>query len=291
MSQLTAHTIVIGNEKGGAGKTTTCMHLIAYLLHLGFKVSSIDVDIRQKSLTRYLENRKITKEKKHSEILLPNHFVATESNLNNIDERNKEEDALFQKLYQEASQNVDFVVMDTPGSNTNISRIAHSYANTIITPINDSFLDLDILAKVDPDKMEISKLSHYSQVIWEQKMLRAKRGDGEINWVVIRNRLSNVAANNKRNMAIILEQLSKRVGFRAAYGFSERVIFRELFLYGLTLLDITRDIYNINFSLSHIAAKQELREFLTSLKIVQIDRALAKVSPGEKDDQPRFESI
>ena len=279
MSELAkAHVIVIGNEKGGAGKTTTSMHLIAYLLHLGLKVASIEVDVRQKSLTRYLENRKSTKENKQADILMPEHFIAFESNLSNIEERNKEETEKFKEIFVKASNYADFIVIDTPGSNSNISRIAHSYADTIVTPINDSFLDLDILAQINPDKMDISKLSHYSQVIWEQKMLKAQRGEGEINWVVVRNRLSTIDAINKRNMAEILEKLSKRIGFRVAQGFSERVIFRELFLHGLTLLDISKNKFNINMSLSHIAAKQELREFLKNLKIKKLEELLSQDS-------------
>ena len=252
------------------------MHLIAYLLHLGFKVVAIDVDVRQKSLTRYLENRKSTKERKQYNILMPEYHVAFESSLPNIDERCQEEEKKFKELFDQVSSYADFVVLDTPGSNANISKIAHSYADTIITPINDSFLDLDILAKINPEKMDVAQLSHYSQVIWEQKMLKAKREEGELNWVIVRNRLSTTDAINKRNMTEVLDKLSKRIGFRVAQGFSERVIFRELFLYGLTLLDISKDIHNINFSLSHIAAKQELRDFLRSLRIKKIEEVLTQ---------------
>jgi len=276
MSSLTKkpYVIVIGNEKGGAGKTTTSVHLIIYLLNLGFKVSSIDVDVRQQSLTRYLENRKITKEKRQTDIFLPNHFVAVESSLPSVAERSTEESRSFVEIYNQAAKDTDFIIIDTPGTNSNLSTIAHSFADTIITPINDSFLDLDILAQVDPDKMDVAKLSHYSQVIWQQKMLKAKNMGGELSWVIVRNRLGTTDAINKRNMSIVLEKLSKRIGFKVAKGFSERVIFRELFLHGLTLLDLGKNKLNINVTLSHVAAKQELREFLKSLQIKSIEERL-----------------
>jgi chromosome partitioning protein len=268
------HVIVIGNEKGGAGKTTTTVHLIVYLLNLGFKVSSIDADVRQQSLTRYLENRKTTKEKRQTEISLPNHFVAHESSLPNIGERCQEEADRFAELYSQAAKDADFIIIDTPGTNSNLSLIAHSYADTIITPMNDSFLDLDILARVDPDKMDVAKLSHYSQVIWQQKMQKAKNSGKELNWVIVRNRLGTTDAINKRNVGTVLDKLAKRIGFKVAQGFSERVIFRELFLHGLTLLDLHINKLNINVTLSHLAAKHELREFLKSLNIKQLEQRL-----------------
>lgn len=271
-----SHIIVVGNEKGGAGKTTTCMHLVAYLLNLGLDVATIDVDSRQKSLSRYIENRATTKNSKDFDVRLPKHFIAEESTANDINERNKLEEEGFVKLLEEAKKFADFVVIDTPGSNTNLSRVAHSYADTIVTPINDSFLDLDILAKIDAETHAITSLSHFSQFLWERKLEKAKRQAGELNWIVVRNRLSNIDANNKRNILAVLEKLSKRVGFKLAEGFSERVIFRELFLHGLTLLDINKNTFNINFSMSHIAAKQELRNFLKALNLEKINNALNK---------------
>jgi len=271
------HVIVIGNEKGGAGKTTTTVHLIVYLLNLGFKVSSVDADVRQQSLTRYLENRSSTKEKRQSEISVPNHFVAFESALPNIGERCLEEADKFAETYSQAiASDADFIIIDTPGTNSNLSLIAHSYADTIITPMNDSFLDLDIIARVDPEKMDVAKLSHYSQVIWQQKMQKAKNSKGELNWIIVRNRLGTTDAINKRNVGMVLERLAKRIGFRVAQGFSERVIFRELFLHGLTLLDLHINKLNINVTLSHLAARHELREFLKSLNIKAIEQKLEK---------------
>ena len=53
-----AHVIVVGNEKGGAGKSTLSIHLSVALLKAGYKVACIDLDTRQQTLTRFFENRK-----------------------------------------------------------------------------------------------------------------------------------------------------------------------------------------------------------------------------------------
>lgn len=257
------HIIVIGNEKGGAGKTTTSMHLLVSLLHLGFKVNSIDVDCRQKSLSRYIENRANYKKKHNLSLHLPNHLdVGTEA-----------ED--MEKLIEKPeTHDCDFLLIDTPGSHTPISNYAHSLADTIITPINDSFIDLDVIAHIEADSLKIIRPSFYSQTIWEQKMSKARREQGEINWIILRNRLSHVDAKNKIRMEDVLGRLSARLGFRVASGFNERVIYRELFLQGLTLLDIKPGITDITLSLSHVAAKQELNNFLKHLNVDKLNKAL-----------------
>lgn len=265
------YIFVIGNEKGGAGKTTCSMHLIAGLLAEDLKVASLDIDCRQGSLTRYIENRKAYNLKNPDKpVSVPNHFLLTESKATTISEREKEELDQFEKILIEAKNSADVIVIDTPGSHSFLSKLAHSHADTVITPINDSFLDIDVMAKVSADDLSIVEPSIYSQMVWEQKMARAKRDGGSIEWVVMRNRLSNIDATNKRSVAAVIEKLAKRISFRLAPGFSERVIFRELFLSGLTLLDLTKANYEKSFSLSHVAARQELREFLACLEIDKI---------------------
>ncbi|MES2214536.1 MAG: division plane positioning ATPase MipZ [Pseudomonadota bacterium] len=274
------YVFVIGNEKGGAGKTTCSMHLIAGMLDSGLKVSSIDIDCRQHSLTRYIQNREIYNSKNPTKpVPMSKHFLLKEGTAPNVSEREMEEKDQFEKVFQEASKQGDVIIIDTPGSHSFLSRLAHSYADTVVTPINDSFLDIDVMAKINPDDLSVVEPSIYSQMIWEQKMERAKRDRGSIEWVVMRNRLSNLDATNKRSVAEVLDKLSKRISFKLAPGFSERVIFRELFLQGLTLLDLTKANYEKSFSISHVAARQELREFLKCLNIEEIltsTKALAK---------------
>lgn len=262
------HIFVVGNEKGGAGKTTCSMHLIIGLLDKGYKVTSIDVDSRQHSLTSYINNRKAYNEKNpENAVLLPNHFHISESGQRDLSSKEAEEKVFFEQILEQARENSDYLVIDTPGSHTYLSRLVHSYADTVITPINDSFLDLDVMARIEGDNFDISRPSIYSQMIWEQKMERATRDRGSIDWIVLKNRLSNLDAHNKRNVNDALEKLSKRIAFRVVPGFSERVIFRELFPQGLTLLDLTSERYNKSFNISHVAARQELRSFMDALGI------------------------
>jgi chromosome partitioning protein len=270
------HVIVIGNEKGGAGKTTTSMHLIASLLHLGFNVTSIDADCRQKSLSRYLENRNTHADKHKITLKTPKHFILEESSDNQVDKRKMQDHQRLKDLVDEEMKdnNCDFIVIDTPGSNTYLSNYAHSIADTIITPINDSFLDLDVIAQIEADTLKIIRPSFYAQAIWEQKMEKAKKSGGEINWIVIRNRLSAIDAKNKQKMSDALGKLSARLGFKTAIGFNERVIYRELFLSGLTLLDIKAGVKDIVLSLSHIAAKQELNNLLRQINLDKLNDAL-----------------
>jgi chromosome partitioning protein len=173
----------------------------------------------------------------------------------------------FEHILYQAKNYADYIVIDTPGSYNYLSRLAHSYADTIVTPINDSFLDLDVIAKIEGGTLDVSKPSIYSQMIWEQKMEKATRDKGSIDWVVLRNRLANLDAHNKRNVSDALEKIAARIAFRIVPGFSERVVFRELFPQGLTLLDLTTANYNKSFSISHVAARQELRTLLDVLGI------------------------
>lgn len=286
-SSLTkAHVIVVGNEKGGSGKTTTTMHLIAALLRLGFRIGSIDIDARQRSLTRYIENRLQTIDQEKTRLPMPNHKLVQKSPYNILQEAEEDERERFEDIMQEFLFTQDFIVIDGPGNDTFLSRMAHSYADTIITPINDSFIDLDVLGKVDGNTLKVVKPSIYSEMIWEQKLKRAKRDGGSIDWIVMRNRLSNIDARNKRFMSTAVQELSRRIGFRLAPGFSERVIFRELFLQGLTVLDVIDTSANVRVSLSHVAARQEVRELLKALKIAIVDERINRLRVGDTEDLP-----
>lgn len=278
------HILVIGNEKGGSGKTTTSMHLIVSLLRLGFKVGSMDIDARQRSLSRYIENRKSTMAKENTTLPMPAHVVIQRSPLLTTAETEADERERFTRALARLLANCDFVVIDSPGSDTYLSRLAHSYADTVITPVNDSFVDLDVLAAVDGISMQMVKPSIYSEMLWEQKLQRAKRDGGKIDWVVMRNRLSNIDARNKRMITKVMEELTRRLSFRLAPGFSERVIFRELFLLGLTVLDVVETNKAGTLSMSHLAARQEVRDLLKSLQIPSIDARIAQVRAGNRGD-------
>jgi chromosome partitioning protein len=278
-----AHVIVLGNEKGGSGKTTTCMHLVVALLRLGFSVGTMDIDSRQRSFTRYLENRRQTMLKEGVNLPQPQHVVLQRSPFNIVKEAEADERERFTAAITRLATTNDFVVIDSPGSDTYLSRVAHAHADTIITPINDSFVDLDVLANVDGQTMKVIKPSIYSEMVWEQKLQRAKRDGGSIEWIVMRNRLSNIDAKNKRFMTQATTELSRRIGFRVAPGFSERVIFREMFLQGLTVLDIM-EMNKAGLSLSHVAARQEVRDLLKTLRISLLEDRMQRQRTEEEAD-------
>jgi chromosome partitioning protein len=284
-----AYVIIVGNEKGGSGKTTTTMHLIIALLRLGFTVGSMDIDARQRSLSRYIENRRQTITKENQSLPLPHHIVIQKSPFFQLQEAEADERERFLKGLSRIFYANDFVIIDTPGSDTYLARLAHSFADTVITPINDSFVDLDVLANVDGQTMKVIRPSIYSEMVWEQKLARAKRDGGQIEWIVMRNRLSNIDARNKRHMTSVLGELSRRIGFRVAPGFSERVIFREMFLQGLTVLDLM-DSNNAAISLSHVAARQEVRDLLKTLRIPIIDDRIAQMRTGTDKPEPQEEA-
>lgn len=271
----TPYIIVLGNEKGGTGKSTVSMHVIVSLLRQGYLVGTIDVDARQGTLTRYIENRSHRKRIHEQNLPMPDHCPLFKSELSDRtqaeDEDKKNMDAQLNLFV-----NHDFIVIDTPGSDSYLSRLAHSHANTLITPLNDSFIDLDMLVRVNGENMSILKPSTYAEMVWEQKKQRAIRDGGSIDWIVLRNRLSNLFSKNKEEMEKILTALAKRIGFRPLPGFGERVIFRELFLKGLTLLDMREN--NMTMSLSHIAAKQELNTLMEAIHLPKAGKNVSKIA-------------
>jgi chromosome partitioning protein len=266
------YVIVLGNEKGGTGKSTAAMHVITSLLRSNHSVATIDVDARQGTLTRYIENRRARKEATGEDLPMPDHVPIFKSTLPNVEEAEDQERSQMSETIN-LFRGYDFLVIDTPGSDSYLSRLAHSYADTLITPLNDSFIDLDMLVRVQSEGLSILHPSTYSEMVWDQKKHRAIRDGGKIDWIVMRNRLSSIYSRNKEEMERVLSALSKRIGFRLVSGFGERVIFRELFLNGITLLDLKET--NTAVSLSHIAAKQELKVLMDT---IQLPTALRKAS-------------
>jgi chromosome partitioning protein len=263
-----AHIIVVGNEKGGTGKSTLSMHIVVSLLQRGFKVASIDLDARQATLTRYLGHRINRPDRAELNLLVPDHVAIPPT-----DDRDADEDRLRQAIATYGATH-DVILIDTPGSDHYLSRLGHSFADTLITPLNDSLIDLDVLARVDPKTMKITMPSHYSELVWDTKKSRAMRGEkAVVDWIVLRNRLSSLNAKNKRDVERLLTDLAKRIGFRLVPGLGERVIYREMFLEGLTLLDMRKSGLLPNMSMSHVAARQELRTLVDALNIARPDEA------------------
>jgi chromosome partitioning protein len=265
-----ARVIVIGNEKGGAGKSTVSIHLSVAILCIGKKVGVIDLDVRQRSLTRYLENRTRWMQNTGAKLSMPEIVRVEASQDRDLDKAEVEESQRFLTSLARLKRECDFIIIDAPGGDTFLSRLAHMHADTLITPLNDSFVDFDLLGDVNPQTLEVLRPSFYSEMVWTCRKKKAQTSRRPIDWVVMRNRMSPLAARNKERVGGALENLSKRIGFRLAPGLSERVIYRELFPAGLTLLDLTESSSNVAFTMSHKAARQELRDLLIVLQLPEL---------------------
>lgn len=265
-----AHIIVVGNEKGGSGKSTTSMHVAIALARMGHRVGAMDLDLRQRSFARYIENRRAYCQRKGMDLPTPDYRDLPEVDRDTLGPNENVNDHRLSAAMSGLEEISDFIIIDCPGSHTRLSQVAHSLADTLITPLNDSFVDFDLLARIDPETSKVLGPSIYSEMVWNARQLRAQAGLKPIDWIVLRNRLGAQQMHNKRKVGKALDELSRRIGFRVAPGFTERVIFRELFPRGLTLLDL-KDIGIDSLNMSNIAARQELRDLLSTLRLPGVE--------------------
>lgn len=261
-----AHIIVLGNEKGGSGKSTTAMHLITALMRSGKRVAAMDLDLRQQSLFRYLENRTAYVTRTGHLLALPQKYALLPSTHDSFIAAQADEEKQFAHALRTLFTSCDFIVIDCPGTQSRYSEMAHSAADTLITPLNDSLVDFDLLARIDPADNSITGPSIYAEGVWNSRQVRASAGLKPLDWVVLRNRMSTLDAKNKRRMADALADLGPRIGFRVVPGFAERVIYREMFLNGLTLLDLPETSAS-SLTMSNLAARQEVRNLLKALNL------------------------
>jgi chromosome partitioning protein len=264
-----AHVIVVGNQKGGAGKSTVAMHIVVALMRMGRRTGVMDLDIRQRSLTRYIENRGRWIAARGAKLASPQILELQESRDRSLDAAEAADESVFHAALRRLSETCDFIVIDSPGGDSHLSRLAHGFADTLVTPLNDSFVDFDLLGDIDPDCAEIVRPSIYSEMVWDSRKQKALTAKTPIDWVVLRNRTSasRIEAKNKQRVGAALKTLSNRIGFRLAPGLTERVIYRELFPQGLTLLDLPES----ELQMTHLAARQELRDLFITLKLPSLE--------------------
>jgi chromosome partitioning protein len=269
MSGDQCHIIVFANEKGGTGKSTTAVHTGVALATMGHNVAMLDLDPRQRTVTRYLENRLETAKRRNIDLLTPEFEVF----------KGNDEPSLEAQYRDLASRNA-FLIIDTPGRDDEFAKFMAARANTLVTPMNDSFVDFDLIGQVDAETFRVKRLSFYSELIFDARKARAKADGVTIDWVVLRNRLQHLEARNMRRVGEALGELARRVGFRVIPGLSERVIFRELFPSGLTLLD-KGQLGGLGFS--HLAARQELREMVAGLALPSVAEQGIEREHGEAE--------
>src|SRR5215217_4014880 len=232
-----AFCVVLGNEKGGSGKSTVAMHIAVALLKAGQRVATIDLDSRQKSFTHYIDNRRAWAKHAKLDLELPQHYCITRSDGAMVADNEATEFNEFAQAIDAIEHTHDFVVIDTPATDSYLMRLAHSMADTLVTPINDSFVDFDVLGTVDPTTFAVTGVSHYAEMVRQARRQRRIVDGGATDWIVVRNRLSMISSRNKKAVGESLNELGLRMGFRLIDGFAERMIYRELFPRGLTALD------------------------------------------------------
>ena len=263
-----AHVVVVGNEKGGSGKSTTAIHVAVALLKAGQRVATIDLDSRQQSFTRYITNRKDWAKRSGVTLELPKHCCITLGASMQIEANEASEFMQFQEAVASVERSFDFIVIDTPGTDSYLMRLAHSMADTLVTPLNDSFFDFDVLGKVDPTTFAVIGESHYADMVRDSRRKRRQLDGASTDWIVVRNRLSMLGSRNKQLVAEGLQQLASRLGFRAIDGFAERVVYRELFPRGLTALDnLDETTLGTRPNMAHVTAREEVTSLLRQLRL------------------------
>ncbi|MEY9291806.1 chromosome partitioning protein [Bradyrhizobium ottawaense] len=185
-----------------------------------------------------------------------------------IAENENSEFQQFMEAVSAVESSFDFIVIDTPGTDSYLMRLAHSMADTLVTPINDSFLDFDVLGTVDPANYAVTGESHYAEMVRDVRRKRRQLDGSTTDWIVVRNRLSMLGSRNKQLVAEGLKDLSLRLGFRYVDGFAERVVYREFFPRGLTALDeIDETTLGMRPNLGHLTAREEVTSLLRQLKL------------------------
>ncbi len=271
-----AHVIVVANEKGGTGKSTLSIHISVALLKAGFRVSTIDLDTRQRTLTRFFENRASWAANAPWDVELPRHHAPDRGNSENVRDNETWEFGAFAAAISEVEHEYEFVVIDTPASDSYLMRLAHSLADTLVSPVNDSFIDVDVFSRVHHDRSQRGQVAHYADLVLEARRKRKLVDQGIIDWIIVRNRMSSTQSNNAKQISASLSRLAPELQFRPADGLHDRVIFRELFPIGLTTLDpIEEAMRGSSLTNSQLAARREVETLIATLQLPERSRGMA----------------
>ena len=263
-----AHVIVLGNEKGGSGKSTTAIHLAVNLLYEGYSVATIDADSRQHTFTGYVRNRREWARAHALDVPHSTHYHLPQSRADSAAENSRMEFEMFRQAVAEVERDVDYLIIDTPGFDTHLTRIAHSLADTLITPLNDSLIDMDVIARVDTETGMVRDLGHYTRLVQRARRERLAIDGRTIDWILVRNRISMLNSRNARLVQTGLDNIAARVGCRVAEGIAERVIFRSLYPIGMTVFDpLDEEMMGGMPTMSHVGARQEYRHLVEALNL------------------------
>ena len=222
-----AQIIVVANEKGGVGKSTVAFHLCVALADAGLTVAAIDLDKRQQTLSHVLQSRAGTARRLGVALPLPRQQVLQ-----------VQSGAVLCQEIGRVGWDADVIVIDAAGHDSPISRRAIALADALVTPANTSLVDLDVLARLHPVSCEFVAPGCFARTVTELRDARARAGMSRLDWVVAPNRIRRDSSQNHATTKAALARLSAALGFRLSRGMAERVAYRELFLLGLTHLDL-----------------------------------------------------
>lgn len=287
----TTKVIVVGNEKGGAGKSTVVIHLATALLHMGAKVAVLDLDLRQQSVAHFFHNRRTWASAAEVVLPMPLDYRLGDDPAQVAKADPEEALARFETAFSEAMGEADYIIIDTPGADTALSRAAHAKADLIITPMNDSFVDFDMLGQVDPVTLDLVKPSLYAEAVWEARKRKMVFERKSVDWLVLRNRLASTEARNRKRLEERVDALAKRVGFRVGPGMRDRVIYRELFPFGVTVIDLSPTVRPVPVALSHVAARQELRALMQAVGLVGAEKGSKRATEAAQAEKSHREAL
>jgi chromosome partitioning protein len=223
--------VVVGSIKGGTGKSTIALHLATLAMQENYDVYTYDMDFPQFSFERFFRNRK------NSNLPVWKRHLS------------------FKDFTQIPDMNEEGLhIIDTPGRYDQDLINIHKRADVIITPVNDSFIDIDTLMEVDRERW--GKLGSYYELIFENK-----KNKPDSLWLVVRSRSSTLNSLHKKDMESRLEDLSRKLDFKLLQGLKERTIFRELFAKGQTVFDLKNKL-----AISQLAAKMEIKLLFKEIK-------------------------
>ena len=260
---MTAHTITLGNEKGGSGKSTASIHLVTAFMRYGFVVGCLDLDTRQRSLATWLENRERTRVDggwSQAKICMPHYRRLTLSEAEGRTDADTDDHAAFMQAFNDMRERCDYIIIDSPGHDIFLSRLGHAVADTVITPLNDSQIDYDVIAKFDPHEDAPTAPSIYSSMISDVRRHRKSEGWDDFDWVIMRNRFA--PQSDRSRISVDLDRIAKRLRFRVVGGLPERKIYHELFRAGLTAHDIED-----NHARSYNAARDDIEALIGDLRL------------------------
>jgi len=256
--EIHARIIVFANEKGGVGKSTLAFHTCIALARTGHKVLAIDLDRRQRSLQRALENREATTRSLGVDLPTPQHLVLEHQS-----------GAMLGQEIARVGANCDTIIIDVPGHDSPIARRAIAMADKLITPVNPTFVDLDSIARFTAGTLQLTKLGPFAQTVTQLRQARIDRGLKPADWLLVKNRVRRAEKRQLARFNRAIGQLPRALDLHITNGLTERVAYRDLFLFGLTHADCAGlpGLANIK-----VHADQEMDELLEELGIVSRDQ-------------------